>query len=169
MCPLVTRRRCNALQHTATHCDTQRHFVSHCNMPVTIVNVFTSDTPQVQHTATHCNTLQHTATHCSILQHTATHCSILQHAAMSYCNTLLGFSMANVHIAGRCLLQCVAVCFRVLQCATSCCNTGVIITNVPSHVAATCCALQQTATSNTLQLLQIHIKINIQTCTKRYI
>ena len=58
-----TAAHCNALQHTATHCNTQ-HAATHCNT--------------LQHTATHCNTLQRTATR-NTLQHTATHCSTHGH------------------------------------------------------------------------------------------
>jgi len=56
--------RCNALQHTATHCNTT---ATHYNS--------LRDTER-------CNALQHTATHCNTLQHTATHCNILQHRCL---------------------------------------------------------------------------------------
>jgi len=93
------KRRCSALQHTATHCNTQEWYggvldiglfvatvakypylkdiaVHYC----TLQNIMTHCNSR-QYTATHCNTLQHSTTHCDTLQHTATHCDILHHAA----------------------------------------------------------------------------------------
>jgi len=60
-------KRCNTLQHAATHCNTLQH--THSNT--------------LQHAATHCNTLQHT--HSNTLQHTATSpgcCRVLQCVAV---------------------------------------------------------------------------------------
>jgi len=93
---------CNALQHTATHCNvlsrqyirnTSRHAAvkknylhclntaTHCNA-LQHTTMYRRDTVfvihlETSHAATHCNTLQHTATHCNTLQHTATHYNIL--------------------------------------------------------------------------------------------
>ena len=76
-------RRCNTLQHTATHCNTLQHTATHCNtLQYTAPHCTT-----LQHTATHCNTLQLTATHRTTLQHTAIHCNTLQHTTTHY-NTL---------------------------------------------------------------------------------
>jgi len=92
ICHESYERRCNTLQHTATHCNTLQHTTTHCNT--------------LQHTATHCNTLQHTTTHCSTLQHTAahyntlqhttTHCNTLQHPA-THCNTLQHTALCMIH------------------------------------------------------------------------
>ena len=61
-----------------------------------------------QHTATHCNTLQHTATHCNTLQHTATH-AMRSNASPNPVTVLSSL------LFSRSVLQCVAVCCRVLQ------------------------------------------------------
>jgi len=67
--PLAPQVHCNALQHTATHCNI------HCNT--------------LRHTATYCNALQHTATPCNALQHTAPHCNTLKRTATpTHCNML---------------------------------------------------------------------------------
>ena len=87
---------------------------------------------------THCNTLQHTATHCNTLQRTATHCNTLQHTSCTRCcgpspeaslvrcvcvcvseREVVWRSGACSHSFSCCcccsVLQCVAVCCRVLQ------------------------------------------------------
>jgi len=102
-------RRCNTLQHTATHCNTLQHTAtqgsaqhvwksheSHMNLGHII---------HMYDTATHCNILHHTATHCntglgaacmnkSRITHElgaypsyVRHCNTLQHTA-THCNTL---------------------------------------------------------------------------------
>ena len=78
--------------------------------------------------AAHCNALQqHTATHCNTLQHTATHCNTLQHIATlnlvytSYTTKHQGSSemrsAREIWVSAVCcsVLQCVAVCYCVLQ------------------------------------------------------
>jgi len=57
-------KRCNTLQHTATHSNTLAPAPTAALAP---------PAQTLQHTATHSKTLQHTATHGNTRQHTATH------------------------------------------------------------------------------------------------
>jgi len=97
-------RKCNTLQHTATHRNILQHPATHRNFIASHNTKYDSLRPPIhtsyvtytrvhstrttmQHTPTHCNTLQHAAKNCDALQHTATHCNTLQHNA-THCNTL---------------------------------------------------------------------------------
>jgi len=74
---------CNALQHTATHCNATRSTT--LQHPISF--------PQCNKML--CNTLQHTATHCN------THCSIMQHTAL-HCNTQYPLPKALLQYATYC-------------------------------------------------------------------
>ena len=61
------------------------------------------------------NTLQHITTHCNTLPHTATRCNIqaLKHSTERSQTLSLH---AHIKCFSACMLQRVAVCYRVLQC-----------------------------------------------------
>jgi len=121
------------LQHTASLCNTLQYSVTYtaknfskissllnwpCNMKNTQQHTATHCST-LQHTATHCNTLQHTATHCNTLQHTATHCNKLHHTATHTAKNFSKVSLLLTWLRRRFLrisLQCIAVCYSVLQC-----------------------------------------------------
>ena len=96
---------CNALQHTATHCNTKSTtpFPACCQLQS---GPHATRYDALQHVATGCSTLQHTAIHCNILQHTATHYNTLQHTE-AHCTTL----------------QHTATLYNALQYIATYCNT----------------------------------------------
>ena len=67
-------KHCNTLQHTLKHCNTLQHTATHGNtLQHTCTSSHSCTSAPRANTATTYNTLQHTATHCNTLQHTATH------------------------------------------------------------------------------------------------
>jgi len=108
-------KKCNTLQHTATHWNTLQNTTTHCDilrpcckhalrsvLPFMHICIMEKRNT-LQHAATCCNTLAHTKTHCGFI------CNTLQHTA-TYCNTL-------AHITTHCGIIC-----NTLQHAATCCN-----------------------------------------------
>ena len=129
-----TVTNCNTLQHTVTHCNTRKHTAIRCN---TLQHTATYCNT-LQHTSTRCNTLQHSTTLCNTLQHTATlphtdthrddlclkkeliSCQASSFTRRSFRpNTIWCWEdlLAIRVVKFGCVLQCVAVCCSVLQCA----------------------------------------------------
>jgi len=104
---------CNALQHTATHCNT----LQHCNAGGQgrhSKGLYTS-----RHCNTHHNTLQHTATYCNTLQHPAAH---LHHTA-AHCHIVLLVGRGGLHTAKHSTtLQHTAKHYITLQLTAAHCN-----------------------------------------------
>ena len=140
---LTTRE--STLQPTSTHCNTLQRTATRCNT--------------LHHTAPHCTTLHHTATHCIALQHTATHCNALQHTAM-HCNRYSralttresnpivfeeGTLPHRVNRSFQSVLQCISVCWNVLQCENSVLAHRInrLCRNVLQRVVVRCSALQR--------------------------
>ena len=138
---ILTHRVASKMHYTATRCDIPQHTVTHRkhrNTPqhaATYCNTLQQTATQACRTedadTIHCNTssaMQRTATHCSTACRTeddiTIYCNTLQHAAI-HCNTGVSHGGCYYHllcasgafdVAGRPLLQCVAVCCGVLQC-----------------------------------------------------
>ena len=78
----------------------------------------------------HLDTLQHTATHCNILQHTATHYNALQHAAtnlqvrkvLTFQSVLAIVPHEERETVVTILFKTRQVCCSVLQCVAVCCR-----------------------------------------------
>jgi len=98
--------RCIAGRWSVLQCTAGWHSVLHCEA---VCYSVLPRAESITHTATHW--LQRSATHCKTLQHTATHYNTLQGRACGQCAR---FYQRERHNA--CVLQCVAVCFSVLQC-----------------------------------------------------
>ena len=118
----------------------------------------------LHHFASHCNTLQHNVTLCITLHRTTTHCNALLHIA-THCNTVQEGTGCNIS-GGRNVLQCVAVCCSVLQCAAvllQCISGGrwwswrcVLRTETLQHTVTHCNTLEFTVTKWRLQLTATH-------------
>jgi len=107
LCDSVGCTNYNTLQHTVTHCNT----LHHCNTLLHTKNLHDNvGWDDLQHAATQ---LQHIATHCNTLQHTATHCNTQRTCAIAWASTIAAAKWNTV-------LQCVAVCWRVLQSVAVC-------------------------------------------------
>jgi len=135
---------CNALQHTATHCNVlSRQYIRNTSRHAAVKKNYL----HCLNTATHCNALQHTtmyrrdtvfvihletshaATHCNTLQHTATHCNTLQHTTMYRRDTVFVIHLETSHAATHC--------------------------NTLQHTATHCNTLQHTATHYNILLRHI--------------
>ena len=130
-----TATHCDTLLHTATHCDTLLHTATHCYtlLHTPLGTIFTGDGLFVGQTAIHCNTLQHTATNCNILRYQpcsrevscvperrvvfAVCCNVFRY--VSVFSMAVGCGLYARKDRGS-VLQCVAVCCRMLQCVTMC-------------------------------------------------
>ena len=139
----VTATQCNILQHTATRYNTLQHTATHCNKNAKSENVSQAalrGQHTVQVTPTNCNMLQHTATHCvavccSVLRRVAPTCTTCwprsaasetwfkfvflckRHATSKECvKWMRHVTRMNTSCFDKAfLLQCVAVCYIVLQ------------------------------------------------------
>ena len=143
-----TATHCSSPQRTATHCITPQHTTTHCNtLQYTTIHYNT-----MQHTATHCIILLYrrvgdypqsytrvvrdirSMTHlwlvtnmCFVTKNTVRDSYAITDSCYLYlCKQMV--SVAHVNTSYRacvCVLQCVAVCCRVLQCVRCIhmCNT----------------------------------------------
>ena len=127
-----TATYCNTRQHTATHGNILQNTATHCNTVATISSQWGQiSQPSMQ------SDLHHTATHGNILPNTATHCNTLATISSKWGQIFqpsMQSDLLRCHasmppspraplpfpVAVRCsklqCVQCVAVCWCVLQC-----------------------------------------------------
>ena len=117
------------LEAIETHAQSYRGTAAHCN------TCNTKHCHTLQHTATQCNTMQHPATHCNTLQHTASRCNTLQHTAMQVSGGCSFSASATASPTGRGQV-CVAECCSVLPCVAVC---GSVLQCVVLQCVAVCC------------------------------
>jgi len=125
------RRHCTTLQHAATRCQALQRTATHSKHLPMFEALFDGMVDlgthwnTLHHTATCCNMLQRAATSCNTLQHTAAHSSVSLH--ITYGSVMwfgwLGMEEWGLYVAVCCsMLQCTAVCFRMLPRVAACRN-----------------------------------------------
>jgi len=128
-----TATRGNTLQHIATCCNTMHHHATPCNTlqmgdvtkTILVANKFKMNYLQRRREAIQFTTGNKQLTHsahaevcCSVLPYVAVYCRVVQFVAMSVRGDTFDCWQQYVCAprAGSCVLYCVAVCYRVVQC-----------------------------------------------------
>jgi len=125
---------CNTLQHQNTaHCNTR-------SLKITAEGRSHASLLTLQHTATHCNILQHTATHCNTCRQPLEGELALHRPGLPRLRLRHLFQHQPCHLGPkvvgrrpfRCcsVLECVAVCWSVLECAGSVLLQSVLLQSV---------------------------------------
>jgi len=155
--PCQTAMRCNALQHTATHC-TATHCNTHYNTKTDIVSHCTTKRLlQIKYTTI--DTLQRTATHCNMHCNTNAYSMIhtgccttsaitdtLQHIAM-HCNIHYNINASSMTHTGYCTTSAIATLHCNIHRNTNACSMTLTGCRTTSATVTSCCTNSTAASS----------------------